>query len=131
MSDDVDLHRAVRRLQEGQAQLTDSVIRIEHTLTALLEGQRSLVEGQTSFRAAMVDELAKTRADIMERLDRQQNSLTDIRADIAVNAASTDSVRRLNENSRDDLRALWDIVTQPRLKIDRLENRVRDVTGDP
>lgn len=79
----------------------------------------------------MEGKVLSARVDLMERLDRQQNSLTDIRNDIRVNAATANSVKQLSDNTRDDLRSLHEVVTHLRLKIDRLEGRVRDITGDP
>lgn len=52
----------------------------------------------------------KLRADVMERIDRVQNAVTQLRDDYAVNFGASDAVKRANENTREELRSLSEVV---------------------
>ncbi len=75
--------------------------------------------------------IASLRVDLMARMDRLENSLTDIRNDIAVNFGTADAVKRANDNTREEVRSLRDIVAALVRKIQTLETKVRDITGAP
>lgn len=70
------------------------------------------------------------RSDVMARMDRLQDSVTLIRDDIAVNYGSTSAVKLANDNTREELRALGDVVTAMHRQIQRLQTDVRELRGE-
>lgn len=72
--------------------------------------------------------VAGLRADVMARIDRLQDTLTAIREDIGVNFSATDTVRRGNNNTRDELRSLADTVAGMQRQIHRLQADVANLT---
>jgi uncharacterized coiled-coil DUF342 family protein len=94
--------------------MSDEVLSvILNTLTRLETGQEAL------------------RTDVMARIDRLQDAVTAIRADIAVNYGAADHVRRANDNTREEVRALADTVSAMERQIQRLQTQVRELKGDP
>jgi hypothetical protein len=93
----------------------------------LTAGQKALAAGQARLMAGQ----DTPRADVMERMDRIQNALTEIRDDIAVNMAR--AIRRTLRpiRRRHDTRLLSEQVATMERQIRRLEARVREITGDP
>jgi len=71
------------------------------------------------------------RADVMERMGRLQNALTLIRDDIAVNFGASSAVKLANDNTREELRALGDVVSAMHRQIQRLQTDVRELRGEP
>lgn len=67
----------------------------------------------------------------MERLDRLQNSVASIRDDIAANYGTAGAVKRANDNTREELRLLGEVVTTMSQQIQRLQTDVRELKGDP
>jgi len=91
-------------------------------LTALARLESRLVrleDGQTALRV-----------DVMARMDRLENKLTEIRDDIAVNFGATDTVKRANDNTREELRSLGETVSAMYRVVRRLDDRVRHLEGD-
>lgn len=76
-------------------------------------------------------EQGQLRGDLMARLDRLQNAVTAIRDDIAVNFGATTEVRRANEHTRDEVRALGDVVNAMQRQIQRLQSELRELRGEP
>jgi hypothetical protein len=76
--------------------------------------------------AALSTQIDSLRVDVMQRLDGHSNQLTAIRDDIGVNMAATDQAVRVNDNTRDEMRNLGDIVTAMRRQIRRLNAAVFD-----
>ena len=87
-------------------------------------------------------DLVKVRTDIMDRVDRLQNGLTDMRAgmhesltsireDIGVNMGAADAAHRANDNTRELVRLQADQLSLMWRKITALEKRLREITGDP
>lgn len=114
-------------LEAGQARLEAGQTRTDARLERLEDGQtradariERLDAGQTSLRV-----------DLMARMDRLENSLNDIRNDIGVNMGAVDAVKRVHNNTREELRALGDQVSAMFRKLQRLETRVREIAGDP
>jgi chromosome segregation ATPase len=102
---------ALARLEAGQAKLE--------------AGQASLEGRQAGLEAGQ----AKLRGDLMDRMDRLENNLTAIRDDIAVNHGTVDQVRRANDNTREELRSLGDVVMAMERQILRLKTDVEDLKG--
>jgi uncharacterized protein (UPF0335 family) len=69
------------------------------------------------------------RADIMDRVYRLENGMTQIRDDIAVDMGAAEAAERANENTRADLRTLSERVSVMWKQIKRLESDMREVTG--
>ena len=133
MSDNLIL-AALARLEAGHTRLEAGHTRLEAGQTSLRDDVASLREDVASLRADVGRfdvKQTSLRVDIMERMDRLQNSLTDIRNDISANFGSADAVKRANDNTREELRALGDVVSALYRKINSLETRVREITGDP
>lgn len=83
--------------------------------------------------AKVQDDLAALRIDTMARLDRHENHLTSIRDDISVAMGGTDHVRRISDNTREDVRGLAEQLGTMWRKVNRLEEAVRglsDRTGE-
>ncbi len=89
-----------------------------------MEGRLSTMEGRLSA------ELGKVRAAVMERLDRVQNAVTLIRDDVATNFGTADHVRRANDNTREEVRALGELQATMMRQIQRLQSDVRALKGE-
>jgi chromosome segregation ATPase len=129
---------ALARLEAGQTRLEAGYTRLEAGYTRLEAGATRLEADltglkaeQTRFRSDFLAELGRTRADIMERVDRLENAVTLIRDDIAVNMGAADAVERANENTRADVRTLGEQVSVMWKQIKQLQSEMREVRGDP
>jgi hypothetical protein len=91
----------------------------------------ALETGQATFRADLVAEFGKTRGAIMEKVAEVQTSITAIRDDIAVNFGAVDQARRINDNTRDEMRGLNDLVARMMTLILRLQTEVAELKGKP
>jgi hypothetical protein len=69
------------------------------------------------------------RVDLMARLDRMQDTITAIRDDIAMNYGTAEHVRRANDNTRDELRALADTQMAMLRQIQRLRTDLDELKG--
>jgi cellobiose-specific phosphotransferase system component IIB len=67
----------------------------------------------------------------MERLDRMQDALTEIRDDITVNITRAERAHDAADTTRADARLLGEQVSAMYRQLKRLEARVRDMKGDP
>jgi uncharacterized protein (UPF0335 family) len=68
---------------------------------------------------------------MMGRIDRLQDTMTEIRDDISVAMGSADAMQRANDNTRELVRLQGDQLTIMFRQIKRLEEKVKDITGDP
>jgi methyl-accepting chemotaxis protein len=103
-------------------------------MAAVLAVLDRLEKGQAATRDDMKntrDDMKKLRSDLMSRMDRLQDGLTAIRDDIAVNFGTVEHVRRANDSTRDELRALGDVVNGMLRQIQRLQTDVRGLKGEP
>jgi chromosome segregation ATPase len=116
MSDSLVLS-ALARLEAG-----------ETTLEADTTGPKA---EQARLRSDFLAEPGKTRADIMERVDRLESAVTLIRDDIAVNIGAAEAVERARENTRADVRTLGRQVSVMWKQIKQLQSEMREVHGDP
>jgi hypothetical protein len=96
-------------------------------MAAVLAVLDRLEKGQAATR----EDMKKLRSDLMSRMDRLQDGLTAIRDDIAVNFGTAEHVRRANDSTRDELRALGDVVNGMLRQIQRLQTDVRGLKGEP
>jgi chromosome segregation ATPase len=121
-----------------------TLARVETTLAQVEAGQTAALAhveaGHASLRRDMAtredltrmrEELTRTRVDIMDRIDRLQNTVSAIRDDIAVNMGAADAAQRVNDNTREDLRSLREQVSVMWRQLKAVEARVREITGDP
>jgi uncharacterized coiled-coil DUF342 family protein len=104
--------------------------------TAIIAAGSRLEAGQAALQQAVAAlatraELTQVRVDLMGRMDRLQNALTDIRNDIGVNFGASDAVKRATDNTRDEVRSLSEMMSALVRKARALETRVREITGDP
>ncbi len=104
-------------------------------LRAYLDAMRGEVRDQLD---RLRSEFGELRVEVMSRMDRLQDAVTSIRDDIAVNSRNSrcefvgtaDYVRRANDNTRDELRALSEVQTAMLKQIQRLQSDVRTLKGD-
>jgi hypothetical protein len=96
----------------------------------ILAALARLEAGQNKLRTDFLGELAATRADIMERLDRLQTSTDAIRDDLTVLGGANDAIRRGAGNVRDELgdlaRNIGDmqrVLLKHGSRLDQLERR--------
>jgi len=103
MSDEPDnpTLAALARLEAGQATLQQSV--------AALATRAELTQVRTELTQVRT-ELTQVRVDLMARMDRLEDGLTAIRNDIAVNFGAADAVKRANDNTREEVRSLGEMV---------------------
>ena len=79
----------------------------------------------------MLGEQASLRVDLMERMDRLGDQVTSIREDITVNMESVDQVRRAGDATKEELRALGNVVYAMNRQVRRLQAQVDELTGKP
>nr|WP_294517188.1 hypothetical protein [uncultured Rhodopila sp.] len=110
----------------------DIANRILATLERLEAGQGSMREDLSRLEGkhdSLRDELIKTRADIMERIDRLQNAVTAIQDDIAVNMGAVDSARHVNDNTREDLKQMREQMSVMWRQLKAVQVRVDEISG--
>ena len=90
-----------------------------------LEGNLAKVQDDlTSLRA----DVTSLRVDAMARLDRHENHLTSIRDDISVAMGRTEQMRRVSDNTREEVRDLSEQLGTMWRKMNRLEEAVRGLS---
>ena len=93
-------------------------------LTRLETGQTAManrLNGLDANLSSVKDSLTTVRSDLMEHMDGLENKLTEVRDDIAVNFGALDQARRPNDNTRDELRGLNDVLSRMMTLILRLQ----------
>jgi hypothetical protein len=83
-------------------------------LARLEQGQQELQQGQH---------------DIMARIDRLQDTVTAMQSDITVNFGAAEHVQRREENTREEVRTLTNLVYAMERQIKHLQTEVRDLRG--
>lgn len=121
MSDDLILS-ALTRLEAGQVDMSNRLVRLE-------AGQAKLETGQASLRTDFIEELGKTRGAIMAKVEGLRDAVTMIHADITVNFGAVDQARLVNDNTRDEMRGLNDLVARMMTLILRLQTEVAELKG--
>jgi chromosome segregation ATPase len=140
MSDNLVL-ASLARLEGGQTSMQATLTSVQAGLTGVQRGltsvQTGLTDVQTGLTAlenrqtALEDSQTKLRVDVMARMDRLENRLTEIRDDIGVNMGSTRRAHEAADNTRSEVRLLGEQVNVMWRQMKRLEQQVRDITGDP
>jgi uncharacterized phage infection (PIP) family protein YhgE len=126
------LEAGLTSVEGGQAKLEAGQAKVEAGLTSVEAGQAKLEAGQATLEAGLTSVKASQtslRVDLMARMDRLENINTAIRDDISVNFGAVDAVRRANDNTRDELRALSDVVSLMHRQINRLQTEVEQLKG--
>ena len=97
----------------------------EDSTSRILATLERLEAGQANIR----DDLIKTRADIMERIDRLQNTVTSTRDDITVNMGAVDAARLVNDNTRDDVKQMREQMSVMWRQLKAVQARVDEIDG--
>ncbi len=131
----------ITSIRTGMAGLRADMTSI-HTETAGLRSEMTSIHTEmaglrsdmTSVRTGMADmeqrltgNLVKTRADIMERVDRLSDEVTGFRQDVAGNYTITMDAQRLAENVQQDLTALRQQVRQQGERLLTLSAQVAEI----
>jgi predicted nucleic acid-binding Zn-ribbon protein len=119
MSDDPVLS-ALSRLESGMTDVGSRLTSLESRLTNVEAGLTGVQQSQTTLRV-----------DVMARMDRLENKLTEMRDDITVNIGGTWQNREAINSTRGDLHGLGEQVNIMWRQIKRLEQQVREITGEP
>jgi methyl-accepting chemotaxis protein len=131
MADDPVL-AAIGRIE---AKIDTSVARLETKIDTsvgrLGASVASLAAALEASRREARAELAELRVAMMSRMDRMQDTVTEIRDDIGVAMGAADAMQRANDNTRELVRLQGEQLTIMFRQIKRLEEKVRGITGDP
>jgi hypothetical protein len=111
MSDDPVLS-ALSRLESGLTDVGSRLTDVEAGLTGVQQSQTTL------------------RVDVMARMDRLENKLTEMRDDMTVNIGGTWQTREALSSTRGDLHSLGEQVNIMWRQMKRLEQQVREITGE-
>jgi chromosome segregation ATPase len=133
MSDNLVL-ASLARLEGGQTAMLTELTDVQTRLTGVQTGLTGVQTGLTTLEArqtALEDSQTSLRVDVMARMDRLENRLTEIRDDISVNMGSTRRAHEAADNTRSEVRLLGEQVNVMWRQMKRLEQQVRDITGDP
>jgi len=113
-------------LTDMRAGLTD--------FSADLAGMRAeIIRLEMTFTTSLLDvraDMTQMRSAIMDRIDRLQDRVTEVRDDIGVAMGSADAMQRANDNTRELVRLQGEQLTIMFRQIKRLEEKVRNITGD-
>ncbi len=125
---------ALSRLEAGQGRMETRLDKLETRLDNL---ETWLDKLETSFEKleakvlGVASSQTTLRVDIMARMDRLENSLTDIRNDIVVNIGAANHIRTMHDNTREEVRLIGDHVARMFSQIKGIQTRLRDITGEP
>jgi len=124
----------LEQLGAGQAKLEARLAAVEAG-QGKLEARLAAVEaGQAKLEArlaAVESSQTSLRIDIMGRMDRLENSLTDIRSDIVVNISAVNHIRTMHDNTREEVRLIGDHVARMFMQIKGIQTRLREINGEP
>jgi chromosome segregation ATPase len=95
-------------------------------MTSIRTEVASIRTETTGIRADMT----QMRAAVMDRIDRLQDRVTEIRDDISVAMGSADAMQRANDNTREMVRLQGEQLSIMFRQIKRLEEKVRNITGE-
>ncbi len=101
--------------------------RVLLALAGLVDFLGRLEVGQASLQTAQ----ESLRVDLLARIDRLESALADIRYDISGNLGAVEGFRRVQDNTRVEVRLLGEQLANVLKKVQRLETRVREITGEP
>ena len=114
-----------------ETKIDTSVGRLDTSVGRLGASVASLAAALEASRREARAELAELRVAMMSRMDRMQDTVTEIRDDIGVAMGAADAMQRANDNTRELVRLQGEQLTIMFRQIKRLEEKVRGITGDP
>jgi hypothetical protein len=118
-------------LGDVQADMRPSFGEVRADVRASLgEVQADMRASLGEVRADMHAEMTQMRTVIMDRIDRLQDRVTEIRDDIGVAMGSADAMQRANDNTREIVRLQGEQMSIMFRQIKRLEDKVRNITGE-
>jgi hypothetical protein len=82
-----------------------------------------------SLRDVRAD-MIQMRSAIMDRIDRLQDRVTEVRDEIGVAMGSADAMQRANDNTRELVRLQGEQMSIMFRQLKRIEEKVRNITGD-
>jgi chromosome segregation ATPase len=107
------LHAEMAQVQAGLTQVRADLTQVQSGLTLVQADLTQVKAEQTKMRTELTHvqaEQTRLRVDVLDRFDRMETKLTAIREDITVNMGRADTAHRAVDNTRDDLRALSELV---------------------
>ena len=116
------------RLETGQQSLQQGQKELWQAQKDLQQAQKELWQAQKDLQRGHKD-LHQGQRDIMARIDRLQDTVTSMQSDIAVNLGAAQHVERREENTREEVRALTNLVYAMERQIQHLQTEVRDLRG--
>jgi len=136
-----DISGRLERLETGQSDVSSRLERLEAgqrdmsgRLAQLEAGQRGLQdEVQMLGRAvaAIVEGQTTLRVDVMARMERFENRLTEIGDDIAVTMNNAARVEEAGDHARKYIRSITEQLSIMQRQIGRLQTNVAQLRGDP
>ena len=125
-------------LIKGQAELTKGLAELTKGQAELTKGQAELTRHLAELRAEMKAELAAvkldvtdlraelhgTRAEIMARIDRLQNSFSDVKDDITVNYGAASQSDRIARSALEQVQGMSEMMAAMQRQIRRLSSQV-------
>jgi chromosome segregation ATPase len=128
MRGDITLMRGdITQLREDQTGMRADITLMRGDITQLREDQTGMRADITQMRA----DITQMRSVLMDRIDRLQDRITEVRDDIGVAMGSADAMQRANDNTRELVRLQGEQMSIMFRQIKRLEDKVRTITGDP
>ena len=95
-------------------------------------GQLETRVGQLEVRVGQLDTgQTRLRTDPMDRMDRLQSALDQVKSDITVKFANTERVDRRAQSAQDEIRLVVEMVTEVTRGMRRLETRVSTLEARP
>lgn len=102
----------------------DRMLAMGERMEALL---RRMEARDISLRADFLEELGKTRTEIMERFDWLQARVDLVRDDVAVAMGSSEAVSRANDTTKADIRTLTEQFGIMWKQLKQLQTEVREL----
>jgi hypothetical protein len=91
-------------------------------------------ENGTEVRAAIAEvraELVRVRTDVMDRIDRLQDTITTVRDEDAFNFGAAERAERIALDTREEVRAMGEQISAMVRQIRRLQSDIREIRGEP
>ena len=95
----------------------------------LQRGQQDLQRGQQDLQKGQQD-LQKGQRDIMARIDRLQDTVTSMRSDISVNFGAVQHAERRQDNLREEMNTLTNLVYGMERQIQHIQSELRGRAGE-
>jgi hypothetical protein len=73
----------------------------------------------------------RVHTDVMDRIDRLQDTITTVRDEHAVNFGTAERAERIALNTREEVRAMGEQISAMVRQIRRLQSDIREIRGEP